>query len=370
MATAHRIYGQPGTLYARCGGVFGVSAFVDRCMDRWMADKMLNDNALVARWHASAQRPGFKFLVVQIVCSLTGGPQEYTGRPMDQAHKHLNISEGEWDKFMEIFNDVCNEFGLPTEDIDDLNALMISMMDECIVWPGERPRPDPGPLRPSGNSLYARSGGVYPLALFVDRLVDALLSDDRVAIPVDGSKRNEASLKYLFTELVCSIAGGPEAVTCREADETKLLIPRAAWPIVGLTARAAADHLNQGPKGELVQLLESRGKALMIDPDSKDGPLPGGAAARRAAVVKTKEESAAGKALLSKAVINARHASAGSSVASRRRVYGDPRTLYGKGGGVFGLAKLAHELMEAWMADATLNGSAAGRRLEAPSALP
>ena len=73
------------------------------------------------------------------------------------------------------------------------------------------------------------------------------------------------------------IAGGPEAVTCREADETKLLIPRAAWPIVGLTARAAADHLNQGPKGELVQLLESRGKALMIDPDSKDGPLPGGA---------------------------------------------------------------------------------------------
>ena len=40
-----------------------------------MADDFLNANQLVARWHASAQRPGFKFLVVQIVCSLTGGPQ-------------------------------------------------------------------------------------------------------------------------------------------------------------------------------------------------------------------------------------------------------------------------------------------------------
>ena len=84
---ARHVYGEPGSLYARCGGVFGISSFVDRCMDLWMADKTLNDNAMVARWHVSAQRPGFKFLVVQIVCSLTGGPQHYTGRPMDQAHK-------------------------------------------------------------------------------------------------------------------------------------------------------------------------------------------------------------------------------------------------------------------------------------------
>ena len=141
MSNAIRIYGEPGTLYARCGGVFGIASFVDRCMDLWMADKLLNDNTMVARWHASAQRPGFKFLVVQIVCSLTGGPQQYTGRPM--ARKHLNISEREWDRFMEIFNEVCESFGLPSSDVDDLNALMISMMDECVVFPGERPRRDP-----------------------------------------------------------------------------------------------------------------------------------------------------------------------------------------------------------------------------------
>ena len=90
---AERIYGSPGTLYQRCGGVFGVSGFVDRLMDRWMADDTLNANQMVARWHESAQRPGFKFLVVQIVCHLTGGPQQYTGRDMAASHKHLGISE-------------------------------------------------------------------------------------------------------------------------------------------------------------------------------------------------------------------------------------------------------------------------------------
>merc|ERR1711938_386675 len=104
-------------------------------MDSWMADDELNANALVRRWHESAQRPGFKFLVVR---SLTGGPQTYTGRPMDEAHKHLNISEAEWGVFMAIFNEVCVEFNLPAEDVDDLNALMISMEEECVVYPGSR----------------------------------------------------------------------------------------------------------------------------------------------------------------------------------------------------------------------------------------
>ena len=36
---------------------------------------------------------------------------------------------------MNIFNDVCNEFNLPPDDRDDLNALMISMMDEWIELP-------------------------------------------------------------------------------------------------------------------------------------------------------------------------------------------------------------------------------------------
>ena len=53
-----RTFGELGTLYARCGGIMGVASFVDRCMDKWMADPTLNANARVVSWHARAQRCG------------------------------------------------------------------------------------------------------------------------------------------------------------------------------------------------------------------------------------------------------------------------------------------------------------------------
>ena len=53
-----RTFGELGTLYSRCGGIMGVASFVDRCMDKWMADPTLNANARVVSWHARSQRCG------------------------------------------------------------------------------------------------------------------------------------------------------------------------------------------------------------------------------------------------------------------------------------------------------------------------
>jgi hemoglobin len=329
-------------------------------MDKWMADATLNANEAVATWHAKAQRCGFKFLVVQILGNLTGGPQRYTGRPMDEAHKHLNISGAEWDRFIEIFNCVCEEFQLPGDLVGDLNALMISMEFECVVQHGEPVPRNPGPVQPRGNSLYARSGGVYPLALFVDRLVDALLQDERIRIPVDGQKRNEASLKYLLTEVICSVAGGPEVITAAQFDETMLLLPKAAWEIFIATVQVAADHLPAAVRAELVQCIQ-RSKKLIVDPNSDGTTQPVGTCGRSgtqvSAQVKSLQAAASGR-MLSSAAIAARHAAPGAQVDARRRVMGDPRTLYGRGGGAFGLAKLADCLMDAWMSNPNLNANA------------
>ena len=217
-----RAYGLAGSLYARCGGIFGVASFVDRCMDAWMADPTLNANDAVATWHQRAQRCGFKFLVTQLMGYLCGGPQVYTGRGMAASHKHLGIREEEWASFMEGLQEVCDELGLPKQEVDDVRAVIASMQADCVVADGEAVPPNPGHPAPAGDSLYARLGGAYPVALFCDRLVDALLSDRTVKIPLDA-KRNEASLKYLFTELVCSIAGGPETMTAPSLLEARLL---------------------------------------------------------------------------------------------------------------------------------------------------
>ena len=153
------------SLYARCGGIFGIAAFVDRCMDEWMADPILNANDAVATWHERAQRCGFKFLVTQLISYQCGGPQVYTGRDMAASHKHLNISEEEWASFMATLANTCDIAGLPGDDMADLFAVISSMRTECVLAPGEKPPRNPGPkaaAKPDDKfaTLYAKLGGI------------------------------------------------------------------------------------------------------------------------------------------------------------------------------------------------------------------
>jgi hemoglobin len=236
-------------------------------MDSWMANPVLNANEAVATWHAKAQRCGFKFLVTQLMGNLTGGPQTYTGRDMATAHKHLHIDPEQWASFMEDFDEICLEFGLPKDDVKDLTAIIASTMDDCVCSDGEHVPGNPGKLDPHGDSLYARIGGVYPLALFADRLVDALLTDKRVKVPLDGVKRAEPSLKYLFTELCCHISGGPESMTSMHDPETFLkLSSKEVFYLLGC-AREAANHIeNVALRNDLTYALYNN-IALIEDPE-------------------------------------------------------------------------------------------------------
>merc|ERR1712048_1324837 len=144
---------------------------------------------------------------------------------------------------MDDLGEICQEFSLPKEDVRDLTTIISSLMDDCVCSDDESAPPSPGKRTPPGDSLYARIGGVYPIALFADRLVDALLTDSRVKVPLDGVKRAEPSLKYLFTELCCHIAGGPETMTSMHDPETFLkLSSKELFYLLG-SARTAADHL-------------------------------------------------------------------------------------------------------------------------------
>ena len=239
---------QPATLYARCGGVFGVAGFVDVCMDAWMAEPTLNANEIGGRERGTrrAQRCGFKFLVTQLISYQCGGPQVYTGREMAASHKHLSISPEEWAAFIDSLHEVCDELGLPKQETDDVAAVVASMRAGCTLAEGEEAPPNPGPPPPSRclpTSLYARLGGCYPLALFSDRLVDALLGDSSVVITV-SDERTMPALKYLFTELCCEIAGGPEVMTAPSLHTARLqLRPLDFVKMLGCV-KSAADHLD------------------------------------------------------------------------------------------------------------------------------
>ena len=44
---------------------------------------------------------GFKYLVAEMLCWAAGGPQSYSGRAMDDSHRHLRITAGEWQAFLD-----------------------------------------------------------------------------------------------------------------------------------------------------------------------------------------------------------------------------------------------------------------------------
>src|SRR6059036_3322572 len=104
------------SLYDRLGGVYSIACVVDALIDRVMVDPRLNANPRVDEAHHKFPPPGFKYLVTEMLCWAAGGPQKYTGRSMKSSHRHLRITPGEWDAFMDDVAQTLNKFAvLPAE---------------------------------------------------------------------------------------------------------------------------------------------------------------------------------------------------------------------------------------------------------------
>ncbi len=96
------------SLYDRLGGVYSIATVVDNFIDRIMVDPRLNANPLVDEAHHRVQPAGFKYLVTEMVCWATGGPQKYSGKSMADSHAHLKITGEEWEAFLDDFQHKSN----------------------------------------------------------------------------------------------------------------------------------------------------------------------------------------------------------------------------------------------------------------------
>ena len=128
MATQH----QP-SLYERLGGVYSIATVVDDFIDRIMIDPRLNANPLVDEAHHRVTPPGFKYLVTEMVCWATGGPQQYTGRSMRDSHVHLDITEEEWQVFMADLQACLDHFAVPKVEQDEIVALVESTKGDIVL---------------------------------------------------------------------------------------------------------------------------------------------------------------------------------------------------------------------------------------------
>jgi hemoglobin len=124
------------SLYNRLGGVYSIATVVDDFIDRIMVDPRLNANPQVDEAHHRVPPAGFKYLVTEMVCWATGGPQKYTGKSMFDSHAHLKITSQEWAAFLDDFQQTLNKFAVPADEQAELKAIVNSTRSDIVVAAG------------------------------------------------------------------------------------------------------------------------------------------------------------------------------------------------------------------------------------------
>lgn len=121
------------SLYERLGGLMPISVVVDEFIDVIVADDEVNANPAVAAARDRVPPAYLKYHVTAMVCQATGGPCEYHGRTMKNAHAHLNITAKEWDRMVVIFKEVLAKYEVPEKEVSELLEIVGSTKKDIVA---------------------------------------------------------------------------------------------------------------------------------------------------------------------------------------------------------------------------------------------
>jgi hemoglobin len=121
------------SLYDRLGGAYPIAVVVDAFIERLLVNQTLNANPAIDKARQQVPKQGLKFHVTTLVCEATGGPCRYVGRAMKDSHKHLNISEGEWQAMAADFKATLDAFKVPAQEQKELVAIVESTKTDIVV---------------------------------------------------------------------------------------------------------------------------------------------------------------------------------------------------------------------------------------------
>jgi hemoglobin len=123
------------SLYDRLGGAYAIATVVDSFIEKLLVDDTLNANPAIREARARVPKAGLKFQVTALVCQVTGGPQTYNGRSMKEAHRHLGITEKEWDAMVHDFVATLDEFKVPKAEQSELLAIVGTTKGDIVAVP-------------------------------------------------------------------------------------------------------------------------------------------------------------------------------------------------------------------------------------------
>lgn len=114
------------SVYDRIGGEPAVNAAVDIFYRKVLTDDRISHffDTIDMDKQAAKQKA---FLTMAF-----GGPNNYTGKDMRQAHKHMNLNETHFDAVVEHLAATLTELGVSQADIGEVAAIANSVKDDIL----------------------------------------------------------------------------------------------------------------------------------------------------------------------------------------------------------------------------------------------
>jgi hemoglobin len=117
------------TLYQRLGGYDAITAVANDLLPRLQADPQLG------RFWAHRGEDGVKRekqLLIDFLCTSSGGPMYYRGRDMVLTHRGMRISESDWNAFLGHAAAPLAKFQVPETEQRDVVAFVQSLKNEIV----------------------------------------------------------------------------------------------------------------------------------------------------------------------------------------------------------------------------------------------
>jgi len=114
------------SLYERIGGEGAVDAAVDIFYRKVLADERISSFFDTVDMEAQASKQK-AFLTM-----VFGGPNQYSGKDMREAHKHMNLTEEHFDAVVENLAATLTELGVSADDIGEIAAIAGSVKDDVL----------------------------------------------------------------------------------------------------------------------------------------------------------------------------------------------------------------------------------------------
>ncbi|MCZ6552120.1 MAG: group 1 truncated hemoglobin [Candidatus Methylomirabilales bacterium] len=121
------------SLYDRLGGIYPIATVVDTFIELLLVNDTLNANPAIKEARDRVPKAGLKYRVTALVCQVSGGPCQYTGRSMKETHAQMYITEREWQAMAADFRRTLNNYQVPAQEQKELIAIVESTKKDIVI---------------------------------------------------------------------------------------------------------------------------------------------------------------------------------------------------------------------------------------------